>query len=172
MPKGLNPNEYLKKYAQENNMDINGAMGALQSQFGAPQKLQATSVFSMANEGAGAIGNDFMSKPPMMKMNEDMMNAQMGQANAPNFMQSIMNFFKGNNPEQEGNIQGFKELTFVEAGKNQAIEAPPKNENMQGSQGQGDPDAYAKQYAEENNITLEEAKKQLRAMYGDPQKQM
>lgn len=34
-----------------------------------------------------------------------------------------------------------------------------------------DPDSYAKQYANEKGITLEEAKAELRAMYGDPQPQ-
>jgi len=31
------------------------------------------------------------------------------------------------------------------------------------------PDMYAKKYASENNISVNEAKEQLRAKYGDPQ---
>jgi hypothetical protein len=33
-----------------------------------------------------------------------------------------------------------------------------------------DPDTYAQQYATENGISLEEAKQQLKAKFGDPQK--
>ena len=33
-----------------------------------------------------------------------------------------------------------------------------------------DPDVYAKKYAEEHNLSLEEAKKELRAQNGDPKK--
>ena len=34
---------------------------------------------------------------------------------------------------------------------------------------EGDPDAYAQKYADEHGITVEEAKKELRSKYGDPQ---
>ena len=38
--------------------------------------------------------------------------------------------------------------------------------NFQGPQ--MDPDAYAQKYAEQNNISLEEAKQELKAKFGDP----
>ena len=39
-----------------------------------------------------------------------------------------------------------------------------------GGHPQVDPDTYAQQYAQANGISLEEAKNQLKAKYGDPQK--
>ena len=44
-----------------------------------------------------------------------------------------------------------------------------KNEKQEGLPQDQDPDSYAQQYADENGLTLDEAKAELEAKYGKPQ---
>ncbi len=154
LPK-MNPNDYLKMYASQNGMNVNDAKTALQGQYGNPQAngLSSQSIFSFD-------GNKTQTNP----MKDDMTMAQMGQANAmmPPIFQNIMNFFNGGN--KENNEQwGELEFNVGKADKNEGTNAQQPSQNQ-------DPDAYAQQYAEENGISLEEAKAQLKAKYGDPQR--
>lgn len=153
LPK-MNPNEYAKLYAQNNGMNIAGAKTALQGQFGNPQAggLNSQSIFSFEKDQA-----------PNLMINDDMTMAQMGQANGsvPNIFSNIMNFFNGN----KDNNEKWGELEFNVGG-------PKKNDGANGQlpPKDMDPDAYAQQYAKENGISVEEAKAQLKAKFGDPHK--
>ncbi|MBQ2644009.1 hypothetical protein IJG14_00370 [bacterium] len=152
---GNNPYSYLKKYAQDNNMNVNDAKIELQNQYGNPQigGMQNQSLFGMNNQDKpvsfmGDVDDSF---------DTDMLFAQMMQETGiTNLLQNIKNFFMGNsNSEQDSSSQSSLKGAQVAGQQN--------NQDM-------DPDAYAQQYAEENGISLEEAKAQLRAKYGDPQK--
>lgn len=167
---GNNPMEYLKKYAKVKNMDINEAMGSLQSQFGDPNeaKLKSTSVFDMAGQGNTTTMPDFMNKFDGPQKPGDPNPEMMGAMGGNNIMQSIMNFFKGG-PQQEGDpqmgIKATNELKFI---------MPNESQGVQGEQGQQQgmsPDEYAQQYADQKGISLEEAKEELKSKYGDPRKQ-
>lgn len=185
---GNNPMAYLKKYAKDNNMDVKDAMGALQSQYGMPQQqLQSTSIFNMAGKDQGGISGmeKMMGNPNMMPGMNEMpgMNRMLGMPGMPGmqgmnemqepgqggFMQKIMNFFKGG--PQEGNMQMppmVDMMDGLEKSDNSKM-MKPEMQGQQGQNGQQDPDAYAQQYADANGITLEEAKAQLKAKYGNPQ---
>ena len=152
---GNNPYSYLKKYAQDNNMNVNDAKIELQNQYGNSQigGMQNQSLFGMNNQDKpvsfmGDVDDSF---------DTDMLFAQMMQETGiTNLLQNIKNFFMGNsNSEQDSSSQSSLKGAQVAGQQN--------NQDM-------DPDAYAQQYAEENGISLEEAKAQLRAKYGDPQK--
>lgn len=166
---GNNPMEYLKKYAKVNNMNLNDAMGALQSKYGDPNasKLKDTSIFDMAGQSNMTSMPDFMNKFDGPQKPGDPDPEMKGAMGGNNVMQSIMNFFKGGSgPLQEGDPQfgmkGTKELQFIMPGDAQGV---------QGQQQGMDPDAYAQQYADQKGISLDEAKEELKSKYGDPRKQ-
>ncbi|MBQ2644008.1 hypothetical protein IJG14_00365 [bacterium] len=176
-PRGMNPNEYLQRYAAASGMSAADAKNSLQGQYGNPQAdgLRSTSIFSADDRDlAPTLSNDFKGD---FDFDSDMMMAQSGQASGmvPNIFQNIMNFFMGGNgPQKEGDPQ-MSELKFNLGSGPKSVGDPQFEGQSQGMQEEGqqgmDPDAYAQQYAEENGISLEEAKAQLRAKYGDPQRQ-
>ena len=155
LPK-MNPNDYMKMYAAQNGMNVNDAKTALQGQYGNPQMggLSSQSIFSF----------DGADKTQQNPIKNEMSMAQMGQANGmmPTIFQNLMNFFSGGN--KENNEQwGELEFNVGKTNKNEGINAQQQSKGM-------DPETYAQQYAEQNGISVEEARAQLKAKYGEPQK--
>lgn len=183
---GNDPMTYLKKYAHDNKMSVQDAMSALQSQYGTPSEIQSTSIFDMAggpqNEGDpdffGKMANGPQMPPPGMGDN----NQETG------FIQGIKDFFKGiggGGPQKEGDPQVREQLLPFRPGDNdnvRMVNAPAKpgvygklggltGDGSKNQQSGMNPDAFAQQYANQNGISLEEAKAQLKAKYGAPNRQ-
>ena len=62
-------------------------------------------------------------------------------------------------------LESLRTLLSMLTGKTEKAKRPDKSKEKQ------DPDAYAQQYANEHNISLEEAKAELKKQHGDPNKE-
>lgn len=195
---GNDPLTYLKKYAHDNKMSVQDAMSALQSQYGTPSQIQSTSIFDMAGGPQKEGDPDFLGKmgkgPQMMPDAPNQENGFM--QGIKDFIKGI----GGGGPQKEGDPQIGKHLLPFRPGDNdngRMEKLPGKfgdNDNghmeklpgkldgygkLSGLTGDGsknqqsgiNPDAFAQQYANQNGISLEEAKAQLKAKYGDPNRQ-
>ena len=157
------PDSYAQKYAQENNLSLEDAKAELKSKFGDPSEganvpflgqQDNVSIFSAStneNEYASIGGNfndnlnDIIFGSDFGGANLDLETLTGGKSTTENsFLKNILNLF-GNHDDAKAS----------------GSEKPDKL----------DPDKYAEEYAEENNITVEEAKKELKAKYGEPKKE-
>lgn len=170
--------EMMRKLAKKSGMDE--AMAGMQGQMNPQMQLQSNSIFNMA-------GNQQNMTDPMSMMKGGMQMPPMPPQEGNGIMQNIMNFFKGGPSEDDMakmtsplmiNGQDFMQQGPQKPGDPQ-FEGQPTGINKTGSsqmkdnqasQGanMGDPDAYAQKYADAQGISLEEAKEQLKAKYGDP----
>ena len=94
---GQDPNQAAKLFAEKAGISIGEAKTALKEEFGDPVKDAAGSVFNfnMPSEGSSNIDLSSLLDSSMFEQNQSEQNG------AGNFLQEIMNFFKGNNGSQK-----------------------------------------------------------------------
>ncbi len=169
---GQTPNDYANMYAAKNGISLNEAIESLQSEYGEPEQMQAGSIFDFGSQTTQDSSTSA----------EDFLGSFSEESTSENYFQKILDFFRGGNgPQNEGDPQTqinpeTQEITgpinegdpqFVEQLDNESETNVSQNPfNAQGK----DPDSYAQEYADENNLTPEEAKAELKSLYGDPQK--
>lgn len=148
----MNPDDYAQQYATENNISLDEAKTQLGSKYGTPESEPSIFNFDNSNEATGTSSFDISE-----------LGLEDNEAGIKSLFQKFLDFLKGGNgPQNEGDPQShLNPLTGEQTG-------PQKEGDFNPNQNQ-DPDSYAQTYADENGLTLEEAKAELKAKYGDPQ---
>ncbi len=155
---GINPDDYAKTYAAENNMSVDDAKVALKAKYGDPQKpTNSASIFDEAK--TTDTTEDKMSKVD------------------PNFIAQLYADQNGLSlddaiAELEEKLGIPSETSITDTIKNfiqNLVGMVEKNGDARPDQGV-DPDVYAQQYADEKGISLDEAKAELKEKFGDPVK--
>lgn len=141
---GQDPNMYAQMYAQQNGLSVDDAKAQLKEKYGDPQQ-----------SGQSGLGLNFGSQNQGMKpssFNDPEFSVD-SDFSIQGMFQNLLNRLHGNDgPQKPGDPQRQQDTS---------TQLP--------SQGT-DPDTYAQQYADENGLSLEEAKAELKSKYGDPQK--
>lgn len=159
---GVSPDEYAQTYATQNNMSLADAKVALKEKYGDPQQPQNVSVWTDANE---------VSKTSEDNAADTMLNID------PNFIAQLYADQQGMSLDEA--IADLEEKLGIpsETGITDTIKNFIKNiidmvkGNGEGRPDQGvDPEVYAQEYADENGITLDEAKAELKEKFGEPVK--
>lgn len=143
-PMRQDPDSYAKIYAEQNGISLTEAKEQLKEKYGDPSQ---ESIMNFNN------GNSVTDSFTSSVNNEDTlgvsgMESQFGDSN--NFLTNLFGMFRqgGEGPQKEGDFN-------------------PTNETPETRQKQN-PNEYAMIYAQENNLTLEEAIEELKEIYGDP----
>ena len=147
---GLNqdPNFWAQQYAQKNGLSADDAKSHLESIFGRPNPPVGDRTNINAN-GSIFSGPQMPDQNPLGAEGQD----DIGTA-IKDLIGRLLNLLKGNNgPQNEGDP--------IRPGEESASMSLPDQSI--------DPDVYAQQYADEHGISLEEAKTELKANFGDPQ---
>lgn len=176
------PDSYAKTYADKNGITLEEAKAELKSKYGDPSQSASPSIFGFNQNTETASELDFSD-----------IDISGFECENPfgNFFKNIASLFKGGDgPQNEGDPQ-------PHLGENGEQQSGPVNEgdpqphlnNADGPVNEGDPefhlannffgmgieaqtkqdpDEFAKAYADEKGITLEEAKAELEALYGAP----
>ncbi|MCR5260895.1 MAG: hypothetical protein K6C94_03565 [Candidatus Gastranaerophilales bacterium] len=173
---GMNPMDMLRKYKVPN---MDEAMSGINGQMN-PQamQLQSNSIFNMAGNQ-----QNLMTDPMSMTKGNMPVPPMPQQDNQGGFMQNIMNFFKGApNEEDTAKMPSPLLVNGVDPTKEDMIKPDEKGAEkadaaqMKGGQapkdaGMMDPETYAEKYAQAQGISVDEARAQLKAKFGDPKKQ-
>ncbi len=165
LPRQGNPDEYAQIYAQQNNLSFEEAKSQLKSQYGDPQ---TNSIFDnqFSEQDATASDNFDLSEYDELFGSENTNNDIKG------LFQSVLDFFKGGNgPRNEGDPQHHinPETNSISGPQKEGDYNPQTSSLSQSNANSQAPDDYAQAYANEHNISLEEAKAELERMYGAPQ---
>ena len=132
-------------------------MSSIHAQYDNPQIQQGQFNFAVNNNSLWSIqrGPQKIGDPNPVENNSQSVNSQ----NQDNFFQRIMNLLRGNSSSQSSGSQN--PFARTEAPLNPFSSQTQQKEN---------PDTIARQYAIENGISLEQAKAELRAKYGNPKR--
>lgn len=156
---GVNPDEYAKTYAAQNNMSVEDAKVALKEKYGDPQKPQDVSVWTTEQDG-----EDVSAEDQMLKIDPNFIAQLYADQQGMTIDEAIADLEKKLGiPSEESlgdTVKNFIQ-NLIGMVKDKGDERPDQGV---------DPDTYAQQYADENGITLDEAKAELSAKYGDPVK--
>lgn len=174
----MEPDSYAKKYAEQNNISVDEAKAQLQAKYGAPE--QQSSIFSSDAAQNNINSIDFSE----LGLNEDDENFSL-----KGMFQQFLDFLKGGESSQNGegaNLDINPETNSITGPQKEGDYNPfsnsedsynpfsnsedDNNEDYMPFYGQ-DPDDCAQIYADANNMTLEEAKKELKSLFGDPKQQ-
>ena len=167
---GMNPDEYAKTYAAQNNMSVDDAKAELKSKYGDPDKngsnVSGVSVFSSASGTTGASNEEDRAAAAMSNIDPNVFAQQFADQNGMTLDEAIADLEEKLGIPQEPTVTDFlKNIVgsiahFLTGGEKVSDKPDPGV----------DPDTYAQTYADENGITLDEAKAQLKEKYGDPVK--
>lgn len=139
------PETYAKQYAAENNLSLEEAKNELRAKFGDPKEGAQVPNLQQENQAASIFSSNTSEDSYASISDIDFADfedtSNISNDNSNNFLKSMLNLFKNNKTSNISNDE----------------KAYRK-----------DPDEYAQEYADANNITLEQAKKELKAQYGDP----
>ena len=133
-PANIDPNKYAQQYAAENNLSLEDAKAELRKIHNGDPVKPDNSVFNSGTNNGNSFGVSGISD--ILVDNEEGMGISELLTSIIQLLEKLVNIFQnGSEPEDEM-----------------------------------DPDAYAQQYADEHNMTLEEAKEELRTKKGEPEK--
>lgn len=169
-PRGVDPNAYAQQYANQNGLTLDEAKAELKAKYGDP--TQGASLFSNGFNQNNTSGPTNAGDPqPHLRENGYV---------STDFSGSSSNV---GGPQKEGDPQ--PHLDSKSNGTSGPINAGDPQPHLEGQDGQGskfanflrnigfqifnNPDTYAQKYAAENNLSLEEAKAELKEKYGEPQ---
>ncbi len=189
--RGMNPDVYARMYAQQNGISFKEAQTELRTQYGEPTRANDASIGNFLNgsfairgtsSGVDSFENSLQSSDAILEkyMNETGKNESDAKADLESkygkpqenqtmgissvigeYLNIFMNFLHSiggdNGPQNEGDPNPFGSGM---QGPTKAGDPDPK---------QDDPDVAAQKYADENGISLEEAKEKLKELYGDPE---
>lgn len=143
MPK-QDPDAYAKQYAEQHGIDdIEKAKEELKAKFGDPSVGAQIPNLSFQNQSIFSqnISQNTNDFSNYDINNFDYSNFETNKTGENTIFSRILNMFGATQAGQANSLQGTNP----------------------------DPEKYAKEYAEENNITLEEAKEELKSQFGEPQ---
>lgn len=144
MPK-QDPDTYAKQYAEKNGLSLEDAKAELKSKFGDP-----------------SVG----AQIPMQPQGQNIFSQSMPEDEYVDTSSISFDFNDFSTEDTSATKSGHNLFSDFLNTNHSSISLT----NGEEAAFEMDPDAYAKQYAEENNMTLEEAKEELKEKYGDPQK--
>ncbi len=168
-----NPEAYAKAYADKNGISIEEAREELKAKYGDPAQ-NAGNISVFGNQVSENSYYDFT--PGNLDIsdlnwgegfNEGMQMPEQG--GIKELFQKFMDFLRGGSgPKKEGDPQ-----SHINPATN-TVSGPQKEGDYNPTQGpedgsQKDPDTMAQEYADEHNISLDEAKAKLKELYGEPQ---
>ncbi len=171
LPKQGNPDEYAKIYADQNGLSLEEAKADLKSKYGEPD--ENASAFNGFNLSNTAVNYSDMFDG---SFSENDLDFEENQGRGENIFEKFLDFLKGNKgPKEEGDPQrhlkdGNSSPTGPQnPGDFNPVDFEDETDSTSDSKKMQSPDDYAQQYADEHNITLEEAKAELEEKYGKPQ---
>lgn len=168
---GVNPDDYAKTYAAQNNMSVEDAKQELKTKHGDPDKNNA-SIFDTTSVKGGnnAETDESRAAAAMSNIDPDVFAQQFANENGMSLDEAIKELEeklgipqKPGLSEIVGNFVGGL-VNFI----NGAVEKmSPENQSTNSRPDPStDPDAYVRIYANEHNLTFEEAKAELEEKYG------
>ena len=144
---GPDPNQVAKLFAEKANIPIDEAKAAIKEEFGNPIQDAAGSVFdfNMPAEGSNNIDLSSLLDTSSFEQNQSEQNG------AGNFLQEIMNFFKGNKgPQNQGDPQNQEQGFGIGSGPQKPGDPQPHLAQMGGAMG------VQQQPQQQNNINTAE----------------
>jgi|GEM_PF-5850641 len=177
IPPRQDPNVFARQYAQINGISFKDAKEELKAKYGNPVKPTDESIFNEFKpadaKDPAAVLSSYMDETGKSKAEAKAdLETKYGKPqkrgpknDTPPFLQRLLDGFMnrlhvtgGNNdgPKKEGDPNPFGKGI---SGPTKPGDPDPKKD---------DPDVAAQKYADENGITLEEARAKLKELYGDP----
>ena len=142
------PNVYAQQYATQNNLSLDDAKSQLKAKYGDPAQPKGLSFSNtLTSDTFTPSTNSFSNINLSDLLNED--------EDTSTKSTSIIDFIKGL-------------IENLRTGKNNG---DSENNTTEVSNQKGNPDEIAKMYAELKNISVDEAKTELKNMFGEPQQQ-
>lgn len=191
-PYNQSPDAYAQIYATQNNISLSEAKEELKEKYGDPSQDSIMSFGNSSTSYSDSFNFSGSTTPPLNSIDSGVEDKS-----SNSFLKNLFGIFRGNKandnsetgqgPRMQGDFNPTNENPFsLGEGPRMQGDFNPTNENPFGSgEGptkQGDfnptnenpletgqnPDAYAQMYADMKGISLDEAKAELKELYGDP----